>query len=54
MMKQLVLDMGLDKGPSLDNFFVGPNEAALSHLKLWLGQPDGVQVPRSPVRKSVV
>ena len=48
-MKQLVLDMGLDKGPSLGNFCVGPNEAALSHLKLWLGQPDAAQVPRSPV-----
>jgi DnaA-homolog protein len=49
MMKQMVLDMGLDKGPSLDNFFVGPNEAALSHLKLWLGQPDAALVRRSPV-----
>lgn len=48
-MKQLVLDMGLDKGPSLGNFCAGPNEAALSHLKLWLGQPDAAQVPRSPV-----
>ncbi len=47
-MKQLVLDMGLAKGPSLNNFCVGPNEAAVSHLKLWLGQP-GAEVRRSPV-----
>jgi DnaA family protein len=49
MMKQLVLDMGLSGGPSLGNFCVGPNEAALSHLKLWLGQPGTGVVVRSPV-----
>ena len=48
MMKQLVLDMGLAKGPSLNNFCVGPNAAAVDHLTLWLGQP-GVAVRRSPV-----
>ena len=48
MMKQLVLDMGLAKGPSLANFCVGPNAAALEHLTLWLGQP-GSGVRRSPV-----
>lgn len=48
-MKQLVLDMGLAKGPSLDNFCAGPNEAALNHFRLWLGQPDAATVPRSPV-----
>jgi DnaA family protein len=47
MMKQLVLDMGLPIGPSLKNFCVGPNEAALAHLKLWLG--DGRRALRSPV-----
>lgn len=46
-MKQLVLDMGLPTGPSLTNFCAGPNEAALAHLKLWLGAT-GV-VLRSPV-----
>lgn len=46
-MKQLVLDMGLPIGPSLKNFCVGPNEAALAHLKLWLG--DGRRALRSPV-----
>jgi DnaA family protein len=48
MMKQLVLDMGLATGPSLSNFCVGPNAAALEHLNLWLGQP-GTRQPRSPV-----
>jgi DnaA family protein len=47
MMKQLVLDMGLPTGPSLKNFCAGPNEAALAHLKLWLG--DSNSVLRSPV-----
>jgi DnaA family protein len=47
MMKQLVFDMGLHAGPSLDNFCMGPNEAALAHLKLWLG--DTHQTLRSPV-----
>lgn len=46
-MKQLVLDMGLPYVPSLDNFCAGPNEAALAHLRLWLGQPGAVL--RSPV-----
>lgn len=45
-MKQIALDIGLASGPSLTNFCAGPNEAALRHLELWLG--DG-QVPRSPV-----
>ncbi len=49
MMKQLVLDMGLAKGPSLGNFCVGPNAAALEHLQLWLGQPGRAATPRSPV-----
>lgn len=47
MMQQLVLDMGLPTGPSLDNFCAGPNAAALAHLKLWLG--DGANSLRSPV-----
>lgn len=46
-MKQLVLDMGLSTGPSLKNFCAGPNEAAVAHLKLWLG--DANSVLRSPV-----
>jgi len=46
-MKQLVLDMGVGGGPSLDNFCAGANAAVLSHLRLWLGQPGNQQ--RSPV-----
>lgn len=46
-MKQMVLDMGLSAGPSLINFCAGPNEPALAHMKLWLGDAHGVV--RSPV-----
>jgi DnaA family protein len=38
-MKQLVLDMALPTGPSLSNFFAGPNLDASAHLALWLGEP---------------
>jgi DnaA family protein len=34
-MKQIALDIGLASAPSFDNFFAGPNEAALKHLQLW-------------------
>ena len=34
-MKQLALDIGLASLPTLDNFFAGPNEAVVSHLRLW-------------------
>jgi len=34
-MKQIALDIGLASAPSFANFFAGPNEAALKHLKLW-------------------
>jgi len=36
-MKQLVLDIGLAPGPTLAGFFAGPNEPALRHLSLWVG-----------------
>ena len=36
-MKQLALDIGLRAGPTLASFFAGPNEAALAHLRLWVG-----------------
>ncbi len=40
-MKQLVLDVGLPRAPSLANFFAGPNQAALMHLDHWLcAMPD--------------
>ena len=36
-MKQLALDIGLATGPTLAGFFAGPNEPALRHLTLWVG-----------------
>jgi DnaA family protein len=44
-MKQIALDIGLAGGPSLANFFAGPNEAALKHLQLWAGSPTRSPVP---------
>jgi DnaA family protein len=48
-MKQMVLDMGLAAGPSLKNYCPGPNEAALAHLKLWVGFSPAGSALRSPV-----
>jgi DnaA family protein len=36
-MKQLALDIGIATGPTLAGFFAGPNEPALRHLALWVG-----------------
>jgi len=47
-MKQIALDIGLATGPTLQNFFPGPNLPAYQHLTLWLGR-GGSQVARSPV-----
>ncbi len=47
-MQQLVLDIGLATGPTLDNFFAGPNDALLRHLALWVGDKSGTAT-RSPV-----
>lgn len=44
-MKQIALDIGLDRGPTLASFCAGPNEAALSHLRLWSGSPTRSPVP---------
>lgn len=44
-MKQLALDIGLAPLPSLENFFGGPNAAALQHLRLAVEGGDA----RSPV-----
>jgi DnaA-homolog protein len=44
-MKQIALDIGLSRGPTLGNFFAGPNEAALKHLQLWVGSPTRSPVP---------
>jgi DnaA family protein len=47
-MKQLALDIGMATGPTLANFFAGPNEAVLKHLTLWLGESSPA-TSRSPV-----
>ncbi|CAM8664867.1 DnaA ATPase involved in DNA replication initiation [Comamonadaceae bacterium] len=47
-MKQIALDIGLSAGPTVANFFAGPNEAALKHLVLWIGDK-GSASSRSPV-----
>lgn len=47
-MKQIALDIGLATGPTLTNFFAGPNEAVLRHLELWSGGKSA-PVMRSPV-----
>ncbi len=47
-MKQMALDIGLNTGPTLQNFFPGPNRPAWEHLKLWLGR-GGAAAARSPV-----
>jgi len=36
-MKQIALDIGLSCGPSLANFFAGPNADAVKHLESWSG-----------------
>ncbi|HWP11195.1 MAG TPA: DnaA regulatory inactivator Hda [Ramlibacter sp.] len=44
-MKQIALDIGLARGPTLASFCPGPNEAALKHLQLWAGSPTRSPVP---------
>ncbi|MEJ7932381.1 DnaA regulatory inactivator Hda [Ramlibacter sp. AN1015] len=44
-MKQIALDIGLARGPTLASFCPGPNEAALAHLRLWSGSPTRSPVP---------
>lgn len=44
-MKQIALDIGLVRGPTLAGFCAGPNEAALKHLQLWVGSPTRSPVP---------
>lgn len=44
-MKQIALDIGLALGPTLNNFFAGPNQAALQHLQLWVGNDKRSPVP---------
>lgn len=47
-MRQMALDIGLFGGPTLENFWAGPNAEALRHLELWVGHGQ-VDAPRSPV-----
>jgi DnaA family protein len=47
-MKQIALDIGLAPGPTLESYFPGPNEAAVRHLALWVGDKSHA-APRSPV-----
>jgi DnaA family protein len=44
-MKQIALDIGLASGPSLNNFFAGPNQAALQHMQLWTNNDKRSPVP---------
>ncbi|MBG9387810.1 DnaA regulatory inactivator Hda [Caenimonas aquaedulcis] len=44
-MKQIALDIGLARGPTLSSFCAGPNEAAFRHLQLWAGSPTRSPVP---------
>ena len=44
-MKQIALDIGLTRAPTLASFCAGPNEAALRHLQLWAGSPTRSPVP---------
>jgi len=44
-MKQLPLDIGLARTPTLATFLAGPNEAAWKHLQLWAGSPTRSPVP---------
>jgi DnaA family protein len=44
-MKQMALDIGLSPVPTLANFAVAGNEAALEHLRLWTDNPLRSPVP---------
>ena len=44
-MKQLPLDIGLARAPTLATFLAGPNEAAWKHLQLWATSPTRSPVP---------
>ena len=44
-MKQIALDIGLARVPTLSGFCAGPNEAALAHLRLWAESPTRSPVP---------
>jgi DnaA family protein len=44
-MKQIALDIGLAPGPTLANFFVGPNEVAFNHLRHWMADISRAAMP---------
>ena len=44
-MKQIALDIGLTPGPTLKNFFAGPNQAALQHMQIWTANDKRSPVP---------
>jgi DnaA-homolog protein len=44
-MKQIALDIGMARAPTLAGFCAGPNEAVLKHLQLWVGSPTRSPVP---------
>ena len=44
-MKQIALDIGLARVPSLAGFCAGPNEAVLAHVRVWAGNPTRSPVP---------
>lgn len=44
-MKQIALDIGLARVPTLASYCAGPNEPALAHLRLWAGSPTRSPVP---------
>ena len=43
--KQAALDLALDCGPTLDNFFPGANAQVLRHLRLWCAEGTRSPVP---------
>jgi DnaA family protein len=43
--KQIALDIGLAPGPTLSSFLSGPNQEAVAHLQLWVGNPARSPVP---------
>ncbi|AGX87126.1 HdaA/DnaA family protein [Candidatus Symbiobacter mobilis] len=47
-MEQLILDMGLERVPSLDNFWAGANAPVVAHLRQWL-QRWNVQAGWAPI-----
>lgn len=48
-MKQIALDIAMSPAPALANFLAGPNDAALDHLRLWVGEGRSRAAIRSPV-----